>query len=107
MAVYGGAKKSKANGDYGMDIKNSFQGMSSSISVNNDISNTKIVSQVIAQIQALKKEVTETKQEINGLHLKINSKLVVKDQRKPQPIVQKLDTFLKDQVVEMIEKKAK
>jgi|JI9StandDraft_2_1071091.scaffolds.fasta_scaffold1191193_1 hypothetical protein len=44
MAVYGGAKKSKANGDYGMDIKNSFQGMSSSISVNNDISNTKIVS---------------------------------------------------------------
>ena len=44
MAVYGGAKKSKTNGDYGMDIKNSFQGMTSSISVNNDICNTKIVS---------------------------------------------------------------
>ena len=38
------AKKTKAKGDYGMDIKNSFQGRSSSISVNNDISNTKIVS---------------------------------------------------------------
>jgi len=34
---------------------------------------------VIAQIEALKKEVSETKQEINGLHLKINSKLVAKD----------------------------
>ncbi len=79
MAVYGGAKKSKTTGDYGMDIKNSFQGMASSISANNQICNTKIVSEVIAQIETLKKEVTETKQEINGLHLKLNSKLVVKD----------------------------
>jgi hypothetical protein len=56
MVLYGGAKKSKTNGDYGMDIKNSFQGMASSFSVNNEISNTKIVSEVIAQIEALKKE---------------------------------------------------
>jgi hypothetical protein len=30
----GGSKKSKAYGDYGLDLKNSFQGLNSSISVN-------------------------------------------------------------------------
>jgi len=30
----GGVKKSKAIGEYGMDLKSSFQGMNSSLSVN-------------------------------------------------------------------------
>jgi hypothetical protein len=34
MATMSGSKKSKAYGDYGVDLKNSFQGLNSSFSVN-------------------------------------------------------------------------
>lgn len=34
MGTLTGTKKSKAYGDYGVDLKNSFQGLNSSISVN-------------------------------------------------------------------------
>lgn len=66
VATLGGSKKSKAYGDYGMDIKNSFQGLNSSISVNmgNESSNSKLVNEVIYQLDSLKKDITENKLQI-------------------------------------------
>lgn len=62
MATVNGTKKSKA-GDYGVDLKNSFQGMNSSYSMNlgNENSNSKLVNEVIYQLDSLKKELNDTK----------------------------------------------
>lgn len=63
VATLGGSKKSKAYGDYGVDLKNSFQGLNSSISVNmgNESSNSKLVNEVIYQLDSLKKDISENK----------------------------------------------
>jgi hypothetical protein len=57
MATVNSTKKSKAYGDYGVDLKNSFQGMNSSYSINlgNENSNSKLVNEVIYQLDSLKK----------------------------------------------------
>lgn len=60
VAVLGGSKKSKVYGEYGMDIKNSFQGLNSSMSINmgNESSNSKLVNEVIYQLDSLKKDIS-------------------------------------------------
>lgn len=74
-----GGKKSKAHGDYGMDLKNSFQGLNSSLSVNlgnESISqNSKLVNEVIFQLDSLKKEINENKIQIDELSFKLSAKL--------------------------------
>lgn len=77
VATLGGSKKSKVYGDYGMDIKNSFQGLNSSISVNmgNESSNSKLVNEVIYQLDSLKKDITENKLQIEEMSLKLNSNI--------------------------------
>ena len=72
-----GVKRSKINGDYNVDLKNSFQGMNSSFSVNlgGESQGSKIVNEVICQLDAQKKELSDTKQLIEDLNEKINLKL--------------------------------
>lgn len=58
-----GVKKFKINGDYNVDLKNSFQGMNSSLSINvgNESHGSKIVNEVICQLDAQKKQLSDTK----------------------------------------------
>lgn len=76
VAALSGSKK-KAYGDYGVDLKNSFQGLNSSISVNlgNEPSNSKLVNEVIYQLDTLKKELSENKLQIEEMSLKLNSNI--------------------------------
>ena len=55
-----GAKKSRSNGEYTMDLKNSFQGMNSSMSVNlgNESHSSKLVNEVVFQLDSQKKEIS-------------------------------------------------
>ena len=52
-----GVKRSKINGDYNVDLKNSFQGMNSSFSINvgGEGHGSKIVNEVICQLDVQKK----------------------------------------------------
>jgi hypothetical protein len=62
-----------------MDLKNSFQGLNSSLSVNlgnESISqNSKLVNEVIFQLDSLKKEINENKIQIDELSFKLSAKL--------------------------------
>lgn len=51
-------KKSKNHGEYGVDIKSSFQGISSSISGNyaNDNASSKLLNEALLQLDNIKKE---------------------------------------------------
>ena len=57
MANLGGVKRSKP-GEYNMDMKNSFQGLNSSLSGNlgSENQSSKLINEVIFQIDAIKKE---------------------------------------------------
>ncbi len=61
-----------------MDLKNSFQGLNSSLSVNlgGENQSSKLVNQVIFQIDAIKKELAENKAQIQQLNFEMGSKLL-------------------------------
>ena len=60
-------KRSKNHGEYGADIKSSFQGMNSSISgnfTNENNSSSKLLTQALFQLDNVKKELSQTKMNI-------------------------------------------
>lgn len=61
-----------------MDLKNSFQGMNSSISANmgNENQSSKLVNEVIFQIDSIKKELAENKAQMEQLSFEMGSKFL-------------------------------
>ena len=80
-----GVRRSKSNGEYNMDLKNSFQGMNSSLSVNlgNEGHSSKLVNYVVSQLDSQKRELNETRVLIDKLTLKLNSKMIEINNEKP------------------------
>ena len=66
-------KKSKNNGEYGVDIKSSFQGLNSSLSGNygTDNSSSKLMTEAMFQLDNIKKELAETKVQMEELNIKM------------------------------------
>jgi hypothetical protein len=65
LSNLGGVKRSKV-GEYNMDLKNSYAGLNSSLSVNmgSENPNSKLVNEVIFQLDSIKKELSENKMQI-------------------------------------------
>lgn len=61
-----------------MDLKNSYAGLNSSLSMNmgGENPNSKLVNEVIFQLDSIKKELSENKMQIQQLNFEFSSKIV-------------------------------